>query len=325
MDTLSDVLRAIRLRGAIFFTVDATPPWVAEAPAAQEIAPLIMPGTEHLIEYHVVTKGVCWGGIAGEESVRLSAGDVIVFPQGDPHVLSSAPGMRAAPQLALYEQARRPQLPFSLKIGGGRQEKVGLVCGFLGCDARPFNPLLENLPRMLHVREADGRRDGRLGQLIRLALAEAEEKRLGGECVLARISELMFIEVVRTYLEHLEPGQTGWLAGLRDAQVGQALALLHARIAHSWTLKELAHEVGLSRSSFAERFSHLVGQPPMQYLTQWRMQVAAGRLSRGDANVAEVALEVGYDSEAAFSRMFKRLVGVPPASWRKRQARMSSN
>ena len=318
MDTLSDVLNAVRLKGAVYFTIEASPPWVAEAPAAQEIASAVMPGVQHLIEYHVVTKGTCWGGIAGEEPVRLSEGDVIVFPQGDAHVLSSAPGMRGAPDMDVYHQRR---LPFTLTLGEGGLEKVNLVCGFLGCDARPFNPLLETLPRVLHVREDRRGGDGWLGQLIRFTLSEAKDKCPGGDCVLAKVSELMFIEVVRRHLATLPPEQTGWLAGLRDGHVGRALALLHSDPAHPWTLEELAHEVGLSRSAFAERFTQLVGQPLMQYLAQWRMQVAAGLLSRGDAKVAEVALEVGYDSEAAFSRAFKRLVGTPPAAWRRQQSR----
>lgn len=318
MDALSDVLRTISLKGAIFFTVDASAPWVAEAPAAYKIAPVVMPGVQHLIEYHVVTRGECWGGIAGEEPVRLSEGDVIVFPHGDPHVMSSAPGMRGEPVMDVY--ASPPPLPFSLELGERGRAEVNLVCGFLGCDARPFNPLLENLPRVLHVRRGGARGDGWLGSLIRLTLSEAEARRPGGECVLARMSELLFIEVVRRHLEALPAGQTGWLAGLRDDCVGRALALLHNRPAHCWTLEELAHEVGLSRSAFAERFAQLVGQPPMQYLAQWRMQLAARLLSRGNANVASAALEVGYDSEAAFSRAFKKLVGMPPGAWRRQQA-----
>jgi AraC-like DNA-binding protein len=318
VDTLSDVLGAIRLKGAIYFTVDASSHWVAEAPAAREIAAVILPGTQHLMEYHVVTSGSCWGGIAGEEPVRLSAGDVIVFPQGDPHVLSSVPGLRSSPQMKVYEQALGPEL-FTLSVGEGGPQKTGLLCGFLGCDVRPFNALLETLPRMLHVRQSPGRRDGPLSQLIGLAISEAEKKRMGGQCMLTRISELMFIEVVRLHLEEMGPDQRGWLAGLRDQQVGRALSLLHTKTAHSWTLEELAQEAGLSRSTFAERFNQLVGRPPMQYLAQWRMQIAAAHLSRGDSTVADVAMKVGYESEAAFSRTFKRLVGIPPGSWRRSQ------
>jgi AraC-like DNA-binding protein len=321
MDTLSDVLKTIRLKGAIFFTVEASSPWVAEAPNALEIGQRIMPGVQHLIEYHIVIKGRCWGGIAGSESVRLSEGDVIVFPHGDAHVMSSAPGMRAAPQMKLYVKPPRPQLPFNLTLGDGGPEKAGLLCGFLGCDLRPFNPLLETLPRVLHVRADKG--EGWLGELVRLTVFEAENKRPGGDCVLARMSELMFIEVVRRHLETLPEDETGWLAGLRDNYIGEALALMHNSPEHNWTVEELAHRIGLSRSVFAERFMRLVGHPPMQYLTQWRMQLASRLISTADNNIAEIALKVGYESEAACSRAFKKFVGMPPRAWGRRHSESS--
>jgi AraC-like DNA-binding protein len=191
------------------------------------------------------------------------------------------------------------------------------VCGFLGCDARPFNPLLAALPRMLRV--ASG--EGPLRELVRIAVAESGEPRPGGEALLARLSEMMFVEAVRRHLEGLPEEATGWLAGLRDACVGRALAALHARPAHAWTLEELSREAGLSRSALHERFTRLVGQPPMQYLARWRIQLASGLLARGTGKVAAVALDVGYESEAAFSRAFKRLVGAPPATWRRQRDR----
>jgi AraC-like DNA-binding protein len=181
---------------------------------------------------------------------------------------------------------------------------------------RPFNPLLATLPRMLHVKGALRRQDERLDRLMQLTLAEARDPAPGGESVRLRLSELMFVEVIRSYLAGLPPEQAGWLAGLRDEYVGRALALLHERPAHGWTLDELAAEVGMSRSAFADRFARLVGEPPIQYLGRWRMQMAARLLADGTAKVAAVALEVGYDSEAAFSRAFKKLVGVSPAAWR---------
>lgn len=331
VDTLSDVLRAVRLNGAVFFDFEATSPWVAETPSSRQLTAFIR-GAEHVIEYHVITRGECWGGVVGEEPVRLVAGDVIAFPHGDAHVLSSAPGMRAPagaafastgdsiPFSAVVAHTAHPgaQLPFMLRAGGD-EGRIGahVVCGFLGCDTRPFNPLLAALPRMLHVRDRPGGDGGWLSHFIHVALAESTERRPGGACVLARLSELMFVELVRRHVDTLPPEQTGWLAGVRDEFVGRALGLLHTRPAHPWTLDELAREVNLSRSAIAERFTHFVGQPPMQYLAQWRMQVAAGLLAAGATKVSGVALQVGYDSEAAFSRAFKRLVGVPPAKWRR--------
>ncbi|MGI8739353.1 MAG: AraC family transcriptional regulator [Gammaproteobacteria bacterium] len=319
MDTLSDVLKAVRLKGAVFFLVDAYSPFAAEAPPAQLVAASVMPGSEHVIGFHVITEGTCWGYLIDGEAIRLEAGDVIVFPHGDPHVVASAPGMRADPDLAGHQVVPEIQLRFSYCYNGGGSEKTSVVCGFLGCDARPFNPLLVTLPRVIHVRNDAEVGNGWLSQFIHFAVHESSNKQAGGECILARLSELMFGEVVRRYLASLPPEQPGWLAGLRDRFVGRALALLHERPAQAWTLHDLAREVGLSRSALAERFTHFVGQPPMQYLTQWRMQLAAGLLARGTANMATVAMELGYESEAAFNRSFKKLTGFPPATWRKRQ------
>jgi AraC-like DNA-binding protein len=315
-DTLSDVLRAVRLTGAVYFSVDAAAPWVAESPSGKEIGPYLMPGIEHVIEYHVLTAGSCWGGIIDDTPVRLQAGDVIVFPQGDAHVLSSAPGMRGPPEREAFERARVSRLPVAVKFGEGGTERTEVICGFLGCDARPFNPLLATLPRVLHVprRGAD---DGVLEQLVKLALSESLAQRAGGDVVLARLSELMFVEVVRRHIASLPPENVGWLAGLRDPCVGRVLGKLHERPAHAWSLEELAREVGVSRSVLAERFTHLVGMPPMQYLAQWRMQLASSLLSSTNDSLAMIAERVGYGSEAALSRAFKRCVGLAPAEWRR--------
>jgi transcriptional regulator GlxA family with amidase domain len=195
---------------------------------------------------------------------------------------------------------------------------VQLVCGFLGCDVRPFNPLLANLPRLLRASDRGDGPGGTLRTFMEAALDEATRHRPGAESVLARLSELMFVEVVRRHLEALPRGGTGWLAGLRDEHVGRALALLHASPGRSWSLPALAREVGVSRSVLADRFAQLVGEPPMQYLARWRMQVASGRLTATTDGLAAIAGDVGYGSEAAFNRAFKKAVGVPPATWRRR-------
>ncbi|HEY4186841.1 MAG TPA: AraC family transcriptional regulator [Polyangia bacterium] len=313
-DTLSDVLRAVRLTGAVFFTIDAAAPWATETPHAREIASRIIPGAEHVIDYHIVTAGSCWAGVVGEPAVQLEAGDVIVFPQGDSHVMSSAPGMRGQPDVSLYQASGAP-LAVTLSGDGRGRSPAELICGFLGCDARPFNPLLGTLPRIIHLRGRDDA-DGVIAQLINLALAETTARRAGGAAVLAHLSELLFVEVVRRHLEALPPEQVGWLSGLRDGQIGRALATLHERPAHPWSLEELAAQVGMSRSTLAERFAHFVGIPPMQYLAQWRMQLAATLLSGTALGLASLAEQIGYGSEAAFSRAFKRWVGVAPALWR---------
>lgn len=312
VDPLSQVLQSVRLTGAVFYFVDCVAPWAAEAPAASEAAAALMPGAQHVFEFHALTVGECWAGPIGVPPIRLTAGDFVAFPRGEPHVVSSAPGMRAPPDPAVFARTESEPLPLRVSYGSGTGARAQVVCGFLGCDTRPFNPLLATLPRILHASRDDG--GEWLGRFLDLAVAEARDRRPGGESVLARVAELLFIEVVRRYVSSLAPGQTGWLAGLRDEFVGKAIERLHARPAAPWTLDSLARQVGLSRSALAERFTRFVGEPPMRYLTRWRMQLATVRLADG-ANVQSVAGEVGYASEAAFSRAFKKVVGAPPATW----------
>jgi len=313
MDPLSDLLRVVRLDAAHFFAVEATEPWRVATAAARELSPPILPGAEHLIAYHILTDGRCYGGLMGEDLVELAPGDVLVFPHGDAHVLASSTGRhggRGGTELRTLAPARHPD---TVLVGGRGSRTASFVCGFLGCDRRPFNPLVGALPRRLHMR---GLSNAWLDGFTRRLSEEARLGRAGADGVLTRLAELMFIEVLRRYLDDLPPGQTGWLAGLRDEVVGRVLGLLHARPAHPWTLAELAREAASSRSQVARRFALLVGQPPMQYLTQWRMQVAATRLRQGGAKLAAVGAEVGYDSEAAFSRAFKKATGIAPGTWR---------
>ena len=310
-DPLSEVLRAVRLDGAFFYAVEASEPWSVEAVAAKDLTPRILPGAEHLISYHILTAGRGWGGLVGEPRVALEPGDVIVFPHGDAHVMSGDPRSRIA-----SVPATPGRYPETVKLGDGGPVAATFVCGFLGCDRRPFNPLLSTLPRQLHL---PGHSSGWLQSFARQVVEESRARRVGADSVLTRLAELMFVEVLRRHIEMLPPGQRGWLAGLRDNVVGRGLGLLHGAPAHPWTIDELADGVAMSRSAFADRFTAFVGQPPMQYLAQWRMQLAARRLATSNAKVATIAEEVGYDSETAFSRAFKRLMGVSPAAWRARE------
>jgi AraC-like DNA-binding protein len=315
-DVLSDVLRAVRLTGAVYFDFELSSPWVAEAPPSHALAARVMPGAERVIEYHAVARGACWGQMIGGDAIRLNEGDLILFPQGDAHVLSSAPGMRATPNMSLFARSATP-LPLVYELGGGGPQRARIVCCFLGCDERPFNPLLTALPRVIHQRGTDQQSAGGwLTPLLSIAVRESGSARAGSENILARLAELMFVEAVRRYIEALPAAETGWLAGLRDPLVGQSLAAIHGQPAESWTVEGLARLAGASRSVFAERFTEMVGHPPMQYLALWRMQLAAGLLADG-ASVTEVATTVGYESESAFSRAFKKIVGEAPALWRR--------
>lgn len=314
MDTLSDVLRAIRLSGAIFFDVQASDPWVAETPAGHQIVGRMFPTAEHLICYHAITRGNCWVSVGTEPPMLLAAGDVVVIPHGDAHVLATAPGMRGTQDLERYRSPNEMEIPVSISMGSGSSESAEFVCGFLGCDMRPYNPLLSCLPRVFKVTDRPG---GPLDAYVQIALAESKRPRIGSQSVLGRLSELMFVDVIRRYLETLPPDRLDWLAGLRDPHIGRALSQIHRDPAQSWSLESLARTAAMSRSAFAEHFLKFVGTPPMQYLTHWRMQLAANRLITTTDSMAAIGNSVGYESEAAFSRAFKKVVGCPPGEWRK--------
>jgi len=314
MDALSDVLRAVRLSGAFFFDVQACAPWVAETPLGKSVVEAMFPGSDHLISYHAIMEGDCWCTLEGEEPIKLTAGDIVVLPHGDTHVLTTELGMRNPPNMAMYRRPEDGRMPSRISVGTAGGTPAHFVCGFLGCDSRPYNPLLTALPRVIRINDHGS---GALGAYFRAALAESKG-RMGGECMLGRISELMFVDVVRRYLESLPEDRTNWLSGLRDPYVGRALTALHERPERDWTIEALAQTAALSRSAFAERFVQFVGQPPMQYLTNWRMQLATNYLRNGTESIASVANRIGYDSEAAFSRAFKKSVGAPPSEWRDR-------
>lgn len=318
MDVLSDVLRAVRLTGAIFFDHYVRAPFVGGSPHSAAIAGRVLPGAEHVIQFHALLAGSCWGVLTDDPgpSTRLDAGDIIIFPMGDANIMSSAPGMRAEPNLDMYNRPTDRHLPYVFHHHGAGTEDCHFVCGYFGCDLRPFNPLLESLPRLFHAQMSAAS----LSWLVNMLHVATEESELGGagsETMLAKLAEVMFVEVVRKHIVRLPDDSRGWLSALRDRHVGAAMRLIHGQPARQWTLDALAHEVGLSRSVFAERFAHYAGLAPMHYLARWRMQLAARRLEIPGISIAQVAAEVGYESEAAFNRSFKKYVGAPPGTWRK--------
>lgn len=328
-DPLSDVLRAVRLRGATFYYVSCRDDWVAEAPPSREIAAAVLPGADHVLAYHMIVKGSGWAATDGLPPVRVSAGDVVMFPRGDGHVISSAPGLRAPPADPDWFQAiSHIPKPIPVAYHGGivepgtalpaRDADAVVVCGFVGCDLKPYNPLIGALPRLMHV-PAGGVGDW-VGGVLRQAVAESRERQPGSDALLERASEMMFVDAARRYLDGLPKEASGWLAGLRDRHVGRAISLLHGEPGAPWTLDELSRRAGLSRSALHDRFTEFVGLAPMQYLARWRMQLAAARLRAGHETIASIALDCGYESEAAFSRAFKRLCGAPPSAWRRNDA-----
>jgi len=318
MDALSETLRVVRLVGAIFINARFTAPWCYLSPSADTAAPILEPGAERVVIFHLITEGECYVEMSeAAEPVRLTAGDVVIFPQGHAHRMCSSPGLPPAKGRRLDEVlARRPR---QLAYGGGGPT-TRLVCGYLACDARLARLLLAGLPPLVRVDVRGSNAGVWLEASVRYALAEARSPRPGGEGVLAKLSEVLFIEVLRLYMNEQGEGRTGWLAGVGDRIVGAALCALHKRPAHAWTLEELAREASTSRSVLAERFQHLVGSSPMQYLTQWRMMLAANLLTRSSAPLARIAEDVGYQTDTAFSRAFRREFGAPPAAWRRSRA-----
>ena len=315
MDALSDALRVLRLTGAVFLDAEFTAPWCVVSHGSHPVSPgsADAPNT---IYFHVLTEGRCRVRHAGGgETLELAAGDLIMLPRNDSHLLGS--DLHLAPTLAdtLVRPAAGGEL-MRIEHGGGG-EKTRFVCGFLGCDERLCRPMLETLPPILRVPLGDGPATAWLTSLMHAGTRETSAPRPGGETVLAKLSELLFVEALRRYIELLPEQQTGWLAGLRDRFVGRALALMHEHSDRDWTVEELAESVGLSRSSLAQRFTDIIGQAPMQYLTRWRLTIAAQRLRNENASLTRIAADSGYDSEAAFNRAFKRALGTTPAVWRR--------
>jgi AraC family transcriptional regulator, alkane utilization regulator len=322
MDALSDVLKSVRLEGAVYLNAEFTAPWCIRGELGLASVRQRLAGAEHVAFFHFLTEGACKVRLAdGGEVLKASAGDLILFPQEGKHLMGT--DLQLAPmetQAAISPHPESGAELFQMRHGGGGAA-TRFVCGYLALSVSVFRPLLEALPHVLRIPMGDGPAAGLLRELLRVGVRESSALRPGAESMLAKVSELMFVEAMRRYAETVPPGGQGWLAGVRDAHVGHALALLHAAPGRAWTVDQLAREVALSRSALAERFAALVGEPPIQYLMRWRLALAAQTLrSEGDA-IARVAERSGYESEAAFSRAFKREFGVPPAAWRRARSK----
>ena len=322
MDVLSDVLRVIRISGALLFQAEFSAPFCVATPPSRLMAQALAPGAKRLILFHLVSHGECWAERENSENLQLTAGDVFVLPYGDAHNLADSLGREATSIAALLPP--RPWSKLPNVVHGGTGPLTRILCGFLHADDVPLHPLLAGLPPMLRVRASDTKPLPPLEAIIRYTLDEARADRPGGQCLLTRLVEVLFVEILRRHMEDLPVDQVKPLAALRDAVVRRALESLHAEPERDWTLEELARRAGASRSVLAERFRNLMGCPPMQYLSHWRLQVAAHRLHQPQESTASVAAGVGYESEAAFNRAFKRYVGEPPAMWRRKHSDVSA-
>ncbi|HUI82110.1 MAG TPA: AraC family transcriptional regulator [Bryobacteraceae bacterium] len=315
MDVLSEVLQVVKLEGAVFFHGEFSAPWCFRSPQSSEVAPYLSPKAGHLITYHLLTEGRAQARLSDGQRHDLTAGDVVVFPHGDVHFMGNGLPERPVNSWEAFGKNITDGLHVCRFGGGG--EITRFVCGFMACDPRLSEFLLAGLPPILVVNIANNNSGQWLEQSIRFSVAEVGRASAGSGVVLAKLSEVLFVEILRRYIQSLPPGETGWLAGSRDSVIGQALALLHKDASHPWTIASLARQVGLSRTRLAERFRHFLGEPPMTYLTRWRLKLGAEMLDSTERSVAEIAAEVGYGSEAAFNRAFKREFACPPAQFRR--------
>lgn len=317
MDAFSQVLSSVQLQGALFFNAEFSAPWGFQSPHSSNLVPVLIPGASHLIIYHFLLDGTGFAELQDGRKLPLESGDIVIFPHGDPHRMwGGEPGHWQPDEEVMEILARRS---LGSVCGGGGGDRTRFVCGYMACDANLCQSILTGLPQILKV-NVRGDASGRwLENSIRHLVEEASSEQPGSDAMLAKLSEALFVDTLRRYMAALPEEESGWLAAARDPIVGKALNQLHSRVTEPWTLATLAREVGVSRSSLAERFARFLPEPPMTYLTRWRMQLGAKALLATSHSVAQVAAEVGYESEAAFNRAFKREFGEPPARFRKQK------
>lgn len=271
---------------------------------------MAIPEFRNTLLFHVVTSGQGWLEIEGAEDRLLQPGDLALVPHGEGHRLTSEPGMPAVPLFDIpreYETDRYEVIRL-----GGHGAPATIICGAVSFDHPGARNLIQALPEVMYVDAAQSPQLDWIQSTLRLMAAEAREQRPGGEAVITRLADILVIQAIRAWIDQDPGARTGWINALRDQQIGQAIALIHREPARNWTVAGLAHEVAMSRSAFAARFTELAGESPMHYVARWRMQVAMSALKDGGTTVGELANQLGYQSEAAFSRAFKRLNGMPP-------------
>jgi AraC-like DNA-binding protein len=302
-DLLSELLRSIRLRKSVYFRPELRAPWGISL-------------GNHGTVFHIVTSGKCWLEVEGVTGpLRLSAGDFALFPRGHVHVIRDA---RTTPSVDFFELIKR-NIPDPARMfrAGGSGPVTRLICGAMQFQSSATVPFLADLPPLIVVKGEKGRAPRWLQGTIMQIVDELESGRGGADAVVTRLGDVLFIRAVGAYLDNMDEAELGWLAGLRDEQVGRALALLHANPHKSWTVASLSDQVGMSRTTFAEKFLRLVGEPPICYLTRLRLEVAAVRLRSSDDRLKAISVAAGYSSAAAFSKAFKRHVGISPGGYRR--------
>jgi AraC-like DNA-binding protein len=316
MELLSEFLKTVKLDGALFYNAEFSAPWCAHSIDALTVTSYLSPNSEHVIIFHLVTEGRGYAQVEGKDDLPLSlnAGDILIVPHGDAHILGNGPPVRPVNRAQVLERVLSQGLKVSRMGGGGEVTKF--ICGYMSCDPQLSRVFLGGLPPILKIGIRDDASGQWLENSIRYSVDNADASRPGDKAVLAKLSEALFVETLRRYVALLPREQTGWLAGVRDPEVGKTLALLHRKPAHPWTIAALAKEVGISRSVLAERFRRYLSKTPIAYLTCWRLQLGAQLLTSTSNSVAQIAAEVGYESEPSFNRAFKREFALPPARFR---------
>ncbi len=318
MDALSDVLRVAQLTGGVFLNAEFTAPWCVAARMAPELCAPFLGTAEHFIPYHYVLEGELRVSLQEHEPLLLHPGEIILFPRNDLHMMGSDLAARPTSVREILGGCQGSG-PHYIRHGGGGPA-TRLICGYLGCTSARGNPIFAALPAAIRINVGSVGATEWFRAMFEYAAREVTADQPGSATVLARISELLFVEALRRHTMELPDGEQSWLAGLRDKTVARVLGLIHGNVSRDWEVDQLAGEVGVSRSALADRFRRVIGMPPMQYLAQWRMQVAVQSLKTTALPLARIAEQVGYESEAAFSRAFKKSFGTAPATWRRLNA-----
>lgn len=321
MDVLSEVLKVVRLRGALFYNAEFSSPWSVYAASSRKLARYFATGPEPVVVYHLLTEGRAAVRLDSGDRINLEAGDIVMVPHGERHIMENGPATHTMDDSEHLTDVLSQGLK-RWRVGGGG-EVTRFVCGYMACEPRLGQILLAGLPPVFKVSMRTRTSGAWLEESIRFFVDQNDRSQPGGEAMLTKLSEVLFVETLRAWIAQLPPQQTGWLAGARDPEVGKVLALMHRNPAHPWTIANLAKEAGISRSILAERFRHYLDQAPMAYLTRWRLQLGAQMLTSTNYSVVQIAAEVGYESEAAFNRAFKREFEVPPARFRSRSRHSS--
>jgi AraC-like DNA-binding protein len=326
MDVLTDVLNSLHIQGALYFEVEAGQPWVLVNPPMNLIGSFMLPEVEHVIPFHIMLEGEGWAKSDSDTlpPKRLESGDVVMFPMGSRHSLSSNIDnwQGTAAESSFYQQTAAKEQPFTAVKLGEDGTRAYLVCGYIGFNAKPLNPVLNTLPKMLVVK-GHINSDGLMKQLFLSTLQEMRKSSESAKSIVAKLTELIFTQALRQHMEnHADGDNQNWLSAIQDEHIGKVLKLIHKDPFKKWTLTLLANECAMSRSSLAERFSNSVGQPPMQYINSWRMQLASTFLADG-MSILQVTERLGYSSESAFQKSFKRYVGYSAGEWRTKHNALS--